>query len=140
MYQPFLIFLEPLLRPADRMRWLCLLLLVTLVTAMLIIGSRPGVEVVIPNPPWDKVAHLIAYGGFATLSWVCFRGASTLGPLAIVLLIGLMDEFMQYHSPGRSADLRDIVANLAGGLLAVLVLKYLQAALQRKSRATPAVG
>ena len=133
MYQPLLTFLDPLLRPAERMRWLCLLLLVTLVSVMLFIGSRPGVEVIIPNPPWDKVAHLIAYGGFATLTWVFLRGASTFWPLAAVGLIGLMDEAMQYYSPGRAADFRDIIADLTGGLLAVLVLKYLQAAAQRQA-------
>src|SRR5690606_11892121 len=119
--QPLLTFLDPLLRPTDRMRWLCLLLLVTLVSAMLFMGSRPGVEVIIPNPPWDKVAHLMAYGGFATLTWVFLRGTSFLGPLAVVGMIGLLDEAMQYYSPSRTADLQDIVADLAGGLLAVLV-------------------
>lgn len=134
-----LIHLDPILRPAERMRWLCLLLLVTLVTVMLFIGSRPGVEVIIPNPPWDKLAHLVAYGGFAALAWVFLGGASTFGPLAVAGLIGLMDETMQYYSPGRAADFRDIVADMSGALLAVLVLRLLQAAAQRREQvsATP---
>ncbi len=138
MPQPLLVFLAPFLRPAERTRWLSLLLLVTLVTVMLFIGSRPGVEVIIPNPPWDKLAHLIAYGGFATLAWIFLGGVSTFGPLAVVATIGLMDEAMQYYSPGRSADFRDIIADLSGALLAVLVLRVLQAAAERREQLTRA--
>ncbi len=128
MSQSLLALLDPFLKPTERIRWYSLLLLLSLVTVMLFIGSRPGVEVIVPNPPWDKVAHLIAYGGFATLAWIFLGGRSTLGPVAVVALIGLMDETMQYYSPGRSADFRDIVADLSGALLAVLVLRILQAA------------
>ena len=72
-------FLYPFLRPANRTRALCVLLLVTLVTAMLFLGSRPGIEDVIPNPPWDKLAHMVAFGGFAALAWVAMGGPPRLG-------------------------------------------------------------
>ena len=87
MPQTLLMFLDRFLQPSERMRWFCLMLLVSLVTAMLLIGSRPGAEVIIPNPPWDKLAHLVAYGGFATLAWVFLGGGSTFGPLAAAGLI-----------------------------------------------------
>ena len=138
MSQSLLDLLAPFLKPTERIRLYSLLLLLSLVTMMLFIGSRPGVEVIVPNPPWDKLAHLIAYGGFATLAWIFLGGRSTLGPLAVAGLIGCMDETMQYYSPGRSADFRDIIADLSGALLAVLVLRSLQAAAQRRTQATPA--
>jgi VanZ family protein len=86
----------------------------------------------IPSPPWDKLAHLAAFGGFAALSWVVFKGTSQAGPIAVVALISLMDEGMQYYSPGRSADFRDIVADLTGAVLAILVLKFLQTMASRR--------
>jgi VanZ family protein len=126
MLQSLVIFLDPLLRPSGRTRWLCLLLLLTLATTMLLMGSRPGIEAVIPSPPWDKLAHLVAFGGFASLAWVVLKGNSQAWPVAVAGLIALMDEGMQYYSPGRSADVRDLVADLTGALLAVLVLKFLR--------------
>src|SRR5690606_22046749 len=109
-----------------------LLLLVTLVTVLLFIGSRPGVEAIIPNTPWDKLAHLVAYGGFAALAWVFLGGASTFAPSAVAGMVGRMVEPMQHSPPGRAADVR-------GALLAVLVLRFLQAAAQRREQvsATP---
>ncbi len=136
MAQSLLALLDPFLKPSERIRWYSLMLLLTLVTVMLFIGSRPGVEVIVPNPPWDKLAHLVAYGGFGTLAWIFLGGRSTLIPVAVAGLIGLMDEVMQYYHPGRSADFRDIIADLSGALLAMLVLRILQAAARRRAQAT----
>ena len=38
--------------------------------------------------------------------------------LFIVLGYGLIDEFHQASTPGRSVDLRDFLADVAGGILA----------------------
>lgn len=127
MFKPLLIFLDPVLKPVDRTRVLCLLLLVSLVTAMLYFGSRPYIHVVIPNPPWDKLAHLLAFGGFAALAWVVLGARSYLGPILVTCVIGLMDEGMQYYSPGRTADVTDIGADLVGAMVALLVLRVLKA-------------
>lgn len=125
-------FLDPLLQPSDRTRWLCLLLLVTLVTTMLFLGSTPGAETVIPQPPWDKLAHLVTFGGYSALAWVILKGQSQVLPVVVAGIIALMDEGMQYYSPSRSADLRDILADLTGALLAVLVLRWLHMASTRR--------
>ena len=126
MFKPFVLFLDPVLQPADRTRFLCLLLLVSLVTAMLFFGSQPGAEAVIPAPPWDKLAHLFVFGGFAALGWVVLGARSYLGPVLLTGIIGLMDEGMQYYAPGRTADITDIVADLIGATMALLVLKLLR--------------
>ena len=126
MYNPLLVFLDPVLRPVSRTRWLCLLLLVTLVAALLYLGSRPGIEVVIPSPPWDKLAHLVVFGGFAALGWVVLGARSYLGPVLIVAGIGLVDETLQHFSPGRTADAGDIAADLVGAIIAMLILAALR--------------
>jgi VanZ family protein len=91
---------------------------------------------VIPNPPWDKLAHLIVFGGYAGLAWVVLKGASQLVPVLVAGLISLLDEVMQYYSPGRTADFRDIVADLMGALIVVLVLKALHDAGGPRSAST----
>ena len=126
MVKPILMFLDPLLQPPDRMRVLCLLLLVTLATAMLYFGSQPGIEGMIPNPPWDKLAHMVAFGGFAALAWVAMGGRSQLGAVVVAGAISLMDEGMQYYTPGRTADFTDIVADLAGAAMVVLILRTMR--------------
>jgi VanZ family protein len=114
--------LDPLIEPSDRLRTLCLLLLATLVAVLLIGGHQPEVQSVLLPPPWDKAAHMVIYGGFAALAWVAAGARRRLPPMAVVLLIGLMDEAMQYYTPGRHADFADLVADLVGGGLAMIAL------------------
>ena len=122
MFHAFIQFLSPLLQPVPRTRGLFLLLLVTLVTAMLYFGSQPQIQTVIPSPPWDKVAHMTVFGGFTAIAWVALGGRSWFGPVLVAFVIALLDEGMQYYAPGRSADVSDIVADLVGGIVALLVL------------------
>jgi len=135
MLQPILTALSPLLHPTDRLRWQCLLLLGTLVTAMLYLGTRPGISVIFPFLPWDKLLHATAYGGYAALAWVAMAGRSLWGPVMLAGAIGMMDEGAQYYSPGRTADFRDIVADLLGAMLVVLILRTLQR-MESRQRAT----
>ena len=120
------LFFDPLIEPPDSLRRLCLLLLVTLVTVMLYSGHQPGIQAVLLHPPWDKVAHMVVYGCFAGLAWVASGARQRLLALAAVLVIGLMDEAMQYYTPGRTADVMDLVADLAGGALALALLVRLR--------------
>ncbi|MBC8317672.1 MAG: VanZ family protein [Desulfobulbaceae bacterium] len=77
----------------------------------------------------DKVCHAIAYGAltlsclFAVHPW--FRNRSFLelamAAIAFSLLFGLSDEFHQTFIAHRSADWRDLVADVSGSVAAVLV-------------------
>ena len=82
-----------------------------------------------PLPPSlsDKVGHLIAY---AALGVLVTRGVSGRLPmritwraaalsLIVTITYGAGDELHQSFVPGRSADIYDLVADAAGGLLAV---------------------
>lgn len=57
--------------------------------------------------------------------------------MAVAALIAALDEGMQYFSPARTAAFADVVADLAGALLAVLALRYLQAAAGREAGLHP---
>ena len=118
--------LDPLIEPSARLRTLCLLLLASLVTILLVAGQQPQIQAVLLPPPWDKVAHAVVYAGFAALAWVAAGARQRLLPLAVVLVVGLMDEAMQYYTPGRYADVADLLGDLAGGTIAVVLLGALR--------------
>ena len=126
MYQPLLSFITPLLHPTNRLRLQCLSLLTTLVVALLFLGSRPNISVIFPYLPWDKLVHATAYACFAALAWVALGSRSQVGAVIVAVAIGLVDEGLQYYSPGRTADLRDLVADLIGATVIVLVLRCLK--------------
>lgn len=122
-------------QPNAQMRRLCLLLTVSLTVALLFLGSRPGAGNFIPPVPWDKLAHLVVYGGFGALAWIVFASKSLIWPVFMVAIIGFMDETMQYFTPGRSADVLDLVADISGAVLAVLLLRLIQRLFFRATRA-----
>lgn len=69
----------------------------------------------------DKAAHFFAYFGLAVLlAWLLTGtwGARLLVYAAVFAIIagyGALDEGLQLFVPGRTADLRDWLADLAGG-------------------------
>lgn len=83
-----------------------------------------------PFPLFDKLVHLSMYAFFAGL---LFRALSStfgnlsfiwLAILTVVLTIfyGLSDEFHQSFTPGRTPDIKDVVADGVGAMLAMTVL------------------
>jgi VanZ family protein len=84
------------------------------------------------SDPWeppgvsDKTLHVVAYGGLALLSLRALAGGAwrgvtrwtLIGCCAIALLYGVKDEWQQSYTPGRTADPMDLVADLAGAVIA----------------------
>jgi VanZ family protein len=92
---------------------------------------RP-VPPVYPFPGFDKVAHVVLYGGLGIL--VCrflandlrrAAPASMIVAAAFTTLYGLSDEIHQAFVPGRIAAASDFAANTAGAVLAVLAWYYI---------------
>jgi len=78
--------------------------------------------------PWDKPAHLFAYGALAML---LARGLFADGMrhgwqvatiAALATLYGMTDELHQSFVPGREASLGDLLADLAGAASAATAL------------------
>lgn len=67
--------------------------------------------------PLDKVAHFGLFGVLAALLYLA--GSSALLAVAIAALYGVSDEVHQMFVPGRSPDVRDWLADLAGALAGV---------------------
>lgn len=81
-------------------------------------------------PGMDKLAHMVLFGGLGALVSVGIRRAKrTPGfatqlavPVLFVAVYGLSDEIHQRYVPGRTFDLADWAADIAGALLAQAVL------------------
>lgn len=103
-----------------------------LVLGLFIGGAQPAAVGLIP-PPWDKLAHA---GVFGAIAFLLHGGLRLPGWLAVMLavLVGAGDEIHQSFLPGRAAGLDDWLADLAGAVLAVLLVKFLR----RKLWSTPA--
>ena len=75
--------------------------------------------------PFDKVAHMTAFGVLAAFLEIAWRrtrpGLSVVRRLSAILIVlavfGASDEIHQYFVPGRSCNLYDWMADVAGGAL-----------------------
>ena len=86
---------------------------------ILFLGSRPIADLPLPAfPGLDKALHAAVYG---VLGFLAVRGLGTHGPwraLAWGAVIGLswgfLDEWAQSATPDRTAELGDLLADVAG--------------------------
>ncbi len=78
----------------------------------------------------DKIAHALLFGGLAACLSIGIRlsndkppfWAQWFVPFVFVILYGMSDEWHQSFVPGRSPDLRDVMADGIGGTIAQLAL------------------
>ena len=78
----------------------------------------------------DKLAHLVAYGGLATLGCLPCDRARQRRPVIIGLIaLGGLIEIAQCFVPGRVGSFADFIANGCGVLLGVALSRWLRPAL-----------
>ncbi len=111
-------------------------ILISMSIALLIEASFPSTVPQNDIPHLDKLLHFIAYG---TLAWLTAytltnnklaRGnAIYLISLTYILILGISTEAIQSITPGRDADIADIMANLLGAVFFLFLFKqiYLKA-------------
>ena len=94
------------------------------------------------SPLWrmDKYFHILeylfvglAYLNFFTHGFVRLTRSKILWYLLLVAAVAAADEVHQKFVPGRSSNLKDFLASVAGGVLALLVAAWLH----RKLRPQP---
>lgn len=117
--------------PRDPRVWLAALLV--WLGTLWWLSSRPGGGGPDLFPHFDKAAHFgyFAGGAFLFAGWqVRKSGRASVSPplvaltVAFVSLIGIIDEWHQLHTPGRSGgDPWDWLADTLGALAGALVLK-----------------
>jgi len=93
--------------------------------ALLITYLSLAPEPDMPTVGNDKLSHLLAYAGFATLAIGLFlsRRNYLFACLGIVAYSGLM-EVVQHFIPGREMSALDLLANTAGVVLVLVVTRF----------------
>lgn len=87
-------------------------------------GGATPMAVGLLHAPWDKLAHLVTYAALGLLLAAGFSRRRPLLAAGLACAIGVIDELTQGFHPGRHADLGDLGADLAGALLAAVVVRY----------------
>jgi VanZ family protein len=99
--------------------------------ALFVVSSQPIPEEVQQFVPFwldhDWLHHALAYAGLALVAlratsggrWRSATTAAHVAAWAIAAGYGVTDEWHQSFVPGRSADVRDLVANAAGAFVAL---------------------
>lgn len=78
------------------------------------------------------LGHVGVYAVLAVLIWWALgltslsTGWRAVVPVILCFLYGLTDEWHQSFVPGRTPDIRDIVADTTGALLAMLLVTWLE--------------
>lgn len=79
----------------------------------------------------STLGHVTVYAVLAALVWWALAGTGVSGgwraglAVAVAVLYGVTDEWHQSFVPGRTPDVRDIVADTVGAVLAIAVVTWL---------------
>ena len=124
-------------KPASR--YLFLALAIAWAGVIFYLSSQPSIDTPSLFPGQDKLFHMVAFGvlGFFLMGGMKttnsgYRTRQVWFVVALVVLYGLLDEFHQYFVPGRDADIFDVLADAAGGLLGAWSMYYLARVLSRQ--------
>jgi VanZ family protein len=114
--------------------WRDILLLVAYCGLIFWLSDQPALPVPSLLPHQDKFAHAALFALLGWLSWQAFGHwlreeiPLFLASLAFSALYGLSDEWHQSFVPGRTMDLLDWLADLAGILMMLLWIRWKNAA------------
>jgi len=96
------------------------------------LSDQPALHVPPLFPGQDKLFHAAVYAVLGILVTGTLRPERGSGSrrqvwlaAALVAGYGILDEFHQSFVPGRSAEFFDVVADVAGGLLGIAIMRLL---------------
>ena len=110
--------------PSSKMRLAAALCLALLLGNLWYHGQQPYAVNLI-RPPIDKLVHLVLFASIGTLLWIAAGARRLLIVLGIAVLLGMLDELIQWFSPGRSAEWLDLLADAIGACLGVLLCRQI---------------
>lgn len=110
---------------ANTLRQISVIIFTLMLAAIFIGGEMPGAGNLFPTP-WDKVVHFLTFGSIALLAGLSFPTR----PLPLILLmvacLGAADEIHQIFMEGRQPGFDDLLADIAGALLALPLIPGLR--------------
>jgi VanZ family protein len=113
-------------------RKITIILLVFYWPARFILAHIPVPQLVREAGVSDKSLHLFAYLILSFLLWfavsgdkkVSWRRGSVWLVLFVIIVYGIFDEWLQGYVPGRSCDVRDFIADVAGTLTGLILFSF----------------
>lgn len=103
------------------MRFAALVLAVALIANLFILGARPEAVGLFPAP-WDKLAHGAYFSLLAILLWIADVGRRPWLVAALLVAVGVADEWHQVYLPGREASVADLAADCVGIALGLFAM------------------
>ncbi|MBN2595039.1 MAG: VanZ family protein [Sedimentisphaerales bacterium] len=108
-------------------------LLVLYWPALFVLAHIPIPRVVQEADVSDKDLHFLAYLILTFLLWltvrgnekVNWRGAAPWLVLSVIVVYGILDEWLQNYVAGRSCDVQDFYMDLAGALTGLIIFSFL---------------
>ena len=122
--------------PTESGRRVATVCLILLLGAIFVGGEAPGAGSLFA-PPWDKLVHLLVFGSIGVFVALSVPTLPTIAILPIVAAIGASDEIHQLFLSGRQAGFGDWLADLVGGMLALLIatrLRFVYAAIPGRDK------
>jgi len=81
-------------------------------------------------PGGDKLHHLAAYVVYGFIFYYTFQRKISL--ILSGILLGIFVEIVQYYLPYRSFELKDILADVAGIIISIILILIIKKGLQKK--------
>jgi VanZ family protein len=108
---------------------------IVIMVVIFIASATPGSD--IPGfGKWDELfkkgGHMLGYALLATAFYHALINGKRSIKLKVVLILCIValyaasDEFHQRFTPGRTASFRDVGIDVAGGLIGIAVMRFLQ--------------
>jgi len=121
------------------LRWLPMVLWMALIYWLSSQSSlpEPGEKVGLSDDLVNGSAHALAFAMLTLLAWRAFGARESFLPKGIVsspglsagvfsALYGVSDEFHQWFVPGRDADIKDWLTDVAGIMLIIMLVRWWQ--------------
>jgi VanZ family protein len=99
-----------------------------------------SLEKVVPFLEYDKLMHYGAYTGLAFLSMLAYERRRGFVLALSMILLGVVIEFLQHFSPGRTPDIADVIANSTGVFSGIVLGLLVIGALARSGQTDTALG
>ncbi|MHB0912135.1 MAG: VanZ family protein [Armatimonadota bacterium] len=103
------------------MRWLAVL---AYMAGIFVLSAQPTLPQFHGILGWDKLHHMLAFGGLAALAF--WAGRRYRLAFAVAALYGVVDELHQSFVPGRTCGLDDLVADLLGAALVLAAIYFIR--------------
>jgi VanZ family protein len=104
--------------PRPPIRWLRLVAPLSVMAVIFILSGRPAPADLRHGA--DLVVHVLVFG-WLCLTWIWALEGRTGLACVLTATYGLVDEWHQWHTPGRHASVSDVCADLFGAVLAAVL-------------------